>query len=96
MRSAYIVAYDISNPDRLRRVFRTMRGYGDRIQYSVFRCELSDAERVRLEAALTEIIHQREDQVLLIPIGPPGGRNDSAIRALGRAFEDCERRAFVV
>ncbi len=29
MRLAYLVAYDISDPKRLRRVHRTMRGYGD-------------------------------------------------------------------
>lgn len=96
MRTAYIVAYDISDPGRLRRVYRTMRGYGDRIQFSVFRCELSPAELVVMQAALTALIHQRDDQVLIVPLGPPGGRHDAAIRALGRAYVDPERRAVII
>ena len=30
MRNTYIVCYDISDPKRLRDVFNTMRGWGDR------------------------------------------------------------------
>jgi CRISPR-associated protein Cas2 len=96
MRNAYIVTYDISDPVRLRKVFKKMRGYGDRIQLSVFRCELSAAELVMLRAALTEIIHARDDQVLVIPLGPVQGRHDAGITALGRPFVEAERRAVVV
>src|SRR5437870_5051974 len=46
MRTCYIVAYDIADPKRLQRVHRTMRGYGDPLQYSVFRCILSPSERI--------------------------------------------------
>src|SRR5690606_35574631 len=45
MRTAYVVTYDICEPKRLRRVYRIMLGYGDHLQYSVFRCELTDRER---------------------------------------------------
>jgi len=96
MRSAYIVAYDISDPARLRKVFKKMRGYGDRIQLSVFRCELSAAELVMLKAGLTALIHARDDQVLVIPLGPVNGRHDSGIFALGRPFVEQDRRAVVV
>ena len=34
----YIVAYDISDPRRWRRVFRLMNGYGEWLQLSVFQC----------------------------------------------------------
>ncbi len=46
MRTCYIVAYDMADPERLQRVHRTMRGYGDPLQYSVFRCMLSPSERI--------------------------------------------------
>ena len=36
MRTCYIVAYDIADPKRLQRVHRTMRGYGDPLQYRSF------------------------------------------------------------
>lgn len=33
MRNTYLVTYDISNDLRLRRVHKTMLGYGDHLQY---------------------------------------------------------------
>jgi CRISPR-associated protein Cas2 len=38
MRHRYIVAYDIRDEVRLRRVHDVVRGYGIRLQYSVFLC----------------------------------------------------------
>lgn len=96
MRTTYIVAYDICAPERLRAVAKTMLGFGDRIQYSVFRCELSAKELVMLEAALTPILNHREDQVIIIPLGPPGGRNDKGVYSLGRACREVERKAVIV
>jgi CRISPR-associated endonuclease Cas2 len=49
MRTCYLVAYDIADPKRLQRVHRTMRGYGDPLQYSVFRCILSPTTRKPIE-----------------------------------------------
>jgi CRISPR-associated protein Cas2 len=98
MRACYIVSYDISDPKRLRRVHRTMRGFGDPLQYSVFRCVLSPSERVLLLEALSEIIHHREDQVMLIHLGPADGRAGESIETLGRAHDRSrdERLAVIV
>ena len=49
MRNRHIVAYDVSDPARLRRVHRKMNGFGDPLQYSVFACDLSAKERVLQE-----------------------------------------------
>jgi CRISPR-associated protein Cas2 len=98
MRMRYIVSYDIADPKRLRRVHRTMRGYGDPLQYSVFRCDLSPAERVLMIEALTPIINHREDQVMLIRLGPADGRACESIDTLGRALgnDHAERVAVIV
>ncbi|MCY4239233.1 MAG: CRISPR-associated endonuclease Cas2 [Rhodospirillaceae bacterium] len=37
----YIVTYDISDTRRWRRVFKTMHGFGEWLQFSVFQCRLS-------------------------------------------------------
>ena len=66
MRRHYLVTYDICDAKRLRRVFKTMKGFGAHLQFSVFQCDLPDIDLVRMKAALTEIIDQREDQVLII------------------------------
>ena len=96
MRTVYVVAYDIADPARWRRVYRKMRGYGDRVQYSVFRCELNPLERMQLEDSLGPLLDKRKDQVLIVPLGPPRGRYDSAISSLGRPYNDPERRVVVV
>lgn len=95
MRQAYIVTYDVSDQKRLRRVFKIMRGYGEHLQLSVFRCELSDRELVELRAKLTEVVHHEQDQVLFVDMGPAEGRGFAAIRSLGRAYKPPERRALI-
>ena len=37
----YVVAYDIADQKRWRRVFKAMHGYGEWLQLSVFQCRLS-------------------------------------------------------
>ena len=48
MRRLYLVAYDICDPKRLRKVFKTMRGFGEHLQFSVFQCDLTPMARVDL------------------------------------------------
>jgi CRISPR-associated protein Cas2 len=95
MRQAYVVSYDISNPKRLRKVFKIMRGYGDHLQLSVFRCEVNERELIDLRAKLAEAIHNGEDQVLFVDLGPADGRASTAIRSLGRRYTHPERHAIV-
>ena len=96
MRNRYIVSYDISDPKRLRRVHRAMKGYGDPLQYSVFRCDLSASQRILLIETLSRIIHHREDQVMLINLGPADGRRSETIETLGRALNDRDDRIAVI
>ena len=96
MRLLYIVAYDICDKKRLRRVFRLMRGYGDRMQYSVFRCELSDRERIELAAKLTSAIKHDKDQVLFFPIGPAGGEREQKVYHVGLPYHPVEHGAIVI
>lgn len=84
MRTVFVVTYDISDPKRLRRVFDIMKGFGVHLQLSVFRCELSASEMVRLRTKLRGDMNEHEDQVLFVELGPPDGRGGSAISSLGR------------
>ena len=65
----YIVAYDISNSRRWRGVFKTMQGFGEWLQLSVFQCRLSRRRRAELETRLRELVKVGEDHVLLIDVG---------------------------
>lgn len=96
MRLLYIVTYDVCDDKRLRQVFRLMLGYGDHMQYSVFRCELSQRERAELIAKLSEIIKHDEDQVLLFPLGPASGLRETEVHCVGLAYVPSEHEAVVV
>jgi CRISPR-associated protein Cas2 len=96
MRQTFIVSYDISDPKRLRKVFKLMKGYGEHVQLSVFRCELAHRALVELRARLGGIIHHDRDQVLFVNVGPEDGRGNTSISALGRAYKSPERCAIVV
>lgn len=96
MHQTYVVSYDISDPKRLRKVFKLMKGYGDHIQLSVFRCPLTHRSLVELRARLRAIINHAEDQVLFIDVGPEEGRGSTSIAAIGRVYKPPERCAVVV
>ena len=95
-RLVFVVCYDIADPKRLRMVYKTMRGYGEHLQYSVFRCELELAQKVRLVMELTDIINEREDRILILPLGPTHGRYASRIETLGNQLVRREEGAFVL
>jgi CRISPR-associated protein Cas2 len=83
-RRTYLVAYDVCDDRRLRQTFKKLCGFGDPLQYSVFRCELSDAERQLMISALSTIIHHKEDRVLIADMGTRKRRAPRALRFLGR------------
>jgi len=96
VRNTYLVCYDISNDLRLRRVHKTMCGFGDRLQYSVFECKFSAADLARCKHSLGKLIHAREDQVLFVDLGPAEGRGDRVITALGRAYSNLDSPCIIV
>lgn len=96
MRQRYIVTYDIADPSRLRKVFKLLKGYGEHLQFSVFRCDLTDMTLVKLKAELNEVIHAQKDQVLIIDVGPTEGRGAEVFESLGKAYVDEGRKPNVV
>lgn len=96
MRHTFLVCYDIADDVRLRRVFKRMRDFGDHLQYSVFECQLTPTDLLRCRQALTELIHQREDQVLFIDLGPTEGRGERVITSLGIAYSPLDAPCVVV
>ncbi len=96
MRQTFIVSYDVSHPRRLRKVFKLMRGYGDHLQLSVFRCELTARELFELRGKIGAIIEREEDQVLFVDVGPSEGRGRGSISAMGKPYTHPERHAVVV
>jgi len=96
MRFSYLVCYDIADDKRLRKVFKTMRGWGDHLQFSVFECQLRKTDLVKMRAELNEIIHHDEDQILFVELGPADGRGDRVISAMGKPYTSLDAPCIVV
>lgn len=90
MRHRYLVAYDITDAKRLRKMYKTMRGYGDALQYSVFLCDLTKQERMLMLEALSRVYHATADRVFIVDLGLArgGGRDSKRIEFLGRKPDD--------
>lgn len=78
-----MVTYDIRDDVRLRRVHKTMKGFGYALQYSVFLCDLDNVEQYAMKEALAEIIHHHLDSVAIIDLGDAGSRGSTCFEFLG-------------
>jgi CRISPR-associated protein Cas2 len=90
---SWIVAYDISDPKRLRRVAAACEDYGYRRQLSVFLVRVSATEFVRLRTRLYDLIDLQADQVLFIPLC---ANCVQRIEALGQPTEAADARDVVM
>jgi CRISPR-associated protein Cas2 len=70
-RRRHLIAYDICEHKRLRRVCKTMEEYGERLQYSVFICDLSRTELIHARAAVEQEMDPSEDSVVIVDLGEP-------------------------
>jgi CRISPR-associated protein Cas2 len=64
-KSWYLVAYDIREPARLAKTAKHLKGYGVRLQYSLFRCRLTERQVELLRWELSRIL-AKEDDLLII------------------------------
>lgn len=86
-RRRFLVTYDIRDPTRLRRVHALVVDYGERLQYSVYVCDLTGVEIVGLRSKLREELNLREDSVSIFDLGPPHGRAATRVEHLGAVPE---------
>ena len=96
MRNRYIVTYDITEDARRTAVYKLLRGFGDHLQYSVFRCDLSERRRVELGGMVHDLIDHSTDQVLIIDLGPVDGRAAICVSSIGRGYTNPERTVVIL
>jgi CRISPR-associated protein Cas2 len=89
----YLVAYDICEPKRLRKVAHTCEDFGQRRQYSVFMCRLSAKDLVRLKSRLYDIIDLKVDQVIFVPLC---NRCAACIESIGKPVEKYDAKDIVI
>lgn len=82
-RRRYLVAYDIRHPTRLRQVFKTMKAYGEHLQYSVFLCDLDGTEKPAMLLHLGSLIKHDEDSVAIVDLGEASDRGRLCFEFMG-------------
>ena len=95
-RNCYVVSYDIMDPRRLQKVHKTMKGFGEPLHYSVFRCDLTLKGRAEMIVAIHQLIQHDQDRVMIIDLGPADGRVAERIEFLGVRTRELERGAIIV
>jgi CRISPR-associated protein Cas2 len=96
MRRCYLVCYDIRDPKRLRRIFQTMKGYGEHWQFSIFFCVLKDMDRVRMQADLEAEMNLKQDQALVVDLGPNEQEARKATTTIGPSLPKADSGMVVV
>ena len=91
----YIVAYDIADPRRWRKVFRLMNGYGAWVQLSVFQCRMNRRRQAELLARLDRLIDHKEDHVVLVDVGV-ADTMEPRVTSLGKPFHPLKREPVIV
>lgn len=91
----YVICYDISDPKRWQRVFRTMKGYGEWLQLSVFQCRLRRERIAELIALLDGIIRHGQDHVLIMDLGPADAVQPR-LTSLGKEFKPIQKEPMIV
>ncbi len=69
-RQLHLVAYDVSEPRRLRAALHLTRRYATGGQKSVHECWLTAAEKGRLLADLAQILDEAHDRLLCLRLDP--------------------------
>ncbi len=67
-RTLYVVAYDIPSDRRRTKVHKTLCGFGQWTQYSLFECYLTEKELVALQGKLDKLLKPEEDSVRFYPL----------------------------
>lgn len=61
----YLISYDIRDSKRWRLVYKTLRGTGGWLQYSLFRCHLNRTELEALRWELEKCLAEEDDLLII-------------------------------
>jgi CRISPR-associated protein Cas2 len=60
-----LISYDIPSNKRRTKIAKILEDYGERVQYSVFECDLSAKHLARLRKELKAVLNEEEDSIRL-------------------------------
>lgn len=88
VRNVYLISYDVADDKRRAKVFKKLKGRGEAVQFSVFRCHLSVTEKLTLRGELWDVLNPNEDRLLLIDLGPVGASGTDCWETWGCPLAD--------
>lgn len=60
-----VISYDVPEDKRRTKIHKTLKSYGQWVQYSVFECaDLTETQYARLRSRLSKLIKPDEDSIL--------------------------------
>ena len=92
----YIVAYDISDSKRWRAIFQLIHGYGEGLQLPMFQCRLNRQRHAEMVATIDQLIHHREDHVVVMDMGQADAVIPRVVSLGKRTFEAVSREPTIV
>jgi len=60
-----LISYDIPDNKRRTKIAKILEDYGERVQFSVFECQISARHLQRLSKELAEVMNSDEDSIRL-------------------------------
>ena len=64
----FVIAYDIEQDRRRSKVLSALKDYGERVQYSVFECDLDPTRLRALRERLEGLIDRKRDKLHIYPL----------------------------
>ena len=59
----YVISYDIPDDQRRNRLAKTLKGFGTRVQYSVFEAHLTRSQFEQMKQAVSSVIDPDKDAI---------------------------------
>lgn len=85
----YAISYDVTDDGRRRRLHELLKGFGRRVQFSVFECELSEAEVAEVTRRAAAEVDEETDSCRLYRLCQ-GCREDVTIVGKGDRYVEPE------
>jgi len=60
----WVIAYDISNDKKRNKIAKTLEDYGERCNYSVFECLVTETQKQKLQKKLQKFVDSKGDSLL--------------------------------
>jgi CRISPR-associated protein Cas2 len=58
-----VISYDVVNDRRRTKIHKLLQGYGTRVQYSVFECDLTRSQLATVQRGIRKLIDRNTDSV---------------------------------